>query len=134
MEPDKSCISIEDDGQSCPSPNKTRWVAQRAPDKPGDRMLSLEAVAWLDSLPQDVRPHNLAKRYPRICNRMVERWKFPELMIPYFDELLMDSRGGRQGFPMMIAIEIVSLKEHFLAILSSSKADVWDRNIASRDF
>jgi hypothetical protein len=65
---------------------------------------------------------------------MVERWKLPELMIPYFDELLMDTRRGRQGFPMMIAIEIVSLKEHVLAILSSSKADVWDRNIASRDF
>ena len=95
-------------------------------------MLSQEAAAWFDSLPQHVRPNDLAKRYPRICNHIVECWKYPALMVPYFDDLLMDNRGGRQGFPMIIATEIASLKEHYLATLSAPKGDVWDRVIASR--
>lgn len=57
---------------------------------------------------------------------MGERWQQPELIIPYFDELLMDNRGGRQGFPISIAIEIASLKEYFLAAHSTKNLDVWD--------
>jgi hypothetical protein len=66
MEADKSCISFEDDGQTGPSSDNTQWSARRAAERPADRMLSLEAVAWFDSLPEDVCPHQLAKRYPRI--------------------------------------------------------------------
>ena len=134
MDPDKPCCSTEGSEQSSPSPDKDRWAVQRAPEKPEDRILSLEALAWFDSLPQGVRPHNLAQRYPQICNRIVDRWKYPDLMIHFFDDLLLDSRVGRQGFPMMIAIEIARLKEHFLATLSTTKDDVWDRVIASRIF
>ena len=65
---------------------------------------------------------------------MVERWNFPDLMIPYFDDLLMDRRHGASGFPMTIAIEVASLKEHFLATLSTAKDDVWNRVTASRLF
>ena len=134
IRPDKPFERIEQADQANPSPEKDGRAAQRAPEKRGDRMLSLEAVDWLKSLPRDVRPYNLAQRYPRICNRMVERWKYPDLMIPNFDDLLMDRRRGRQGFPMTIAIEVAGLKEHFLATLSTAKDDVWNRVTASRLF
>jgi hypothetical protein len=108
------------------------WATKRAPPKLEDGMLSLEAVAWLDSLPQIVRPHQLARRYPRICNRLVERWNFRELIIPYFDNLLLDSGGGRQGFPLEMAIEIINLKEYFLERLTTSKLDARDGSIGRR--
>jgi hypothetical protein len=63
---------------------------------------------------------------------MVERWYYPDLMIPYFDAQLMDNGGDHQGFPM--TIEIVSLKEYFLAALSTTKGNTWDRVIARRIF
>ena len=115
--------------QARPSPGKYERADQRA-----DRILSLDAVDWLQALPHDVRPVNLAQRHPRICNRIAERWKYPELMVPYFDDLLMDGRGGRQGFPMSIAIEISSLREHYQATVSAATDDVWNRVVASRMF
>jgi hypothetical protein len=88
--------------------------------------LNAAAQAWYASLPHTVQPVQLSNRYPAICNRMAERWQDSKLIIPYFDELLMDNRGGRQGFPISIAIEIASLKEYFLAGHSTKTADVWD--------
>ena len=106
----------------------SQWTARRAPDQPEDGVLNAAAHDWFASLPTTVQPVLLAERYARICNRMAERWQHPDLMIPYFDDLLMDGRGGRQGFPMMIAIEIASLKEYFLDTLLAKKRDVWDHN------
>ncbi len=105
-----------------------QWTARRAPDRPEDGVLNADAQNWIAALPTAVKPVLLAERYSRICNRLAERWQHPELVIPYFDDLLMDGRGGRQGFPMMIAIEIASLKEYFLDTLVKDKRDVWDHN------
>ena len=134
VHPDRAGTRIEQTAQASPSPDQDRWADKRAPGNREDRILSPDAVDWLQSLPRDVRPYNLAQRYPRICNRMVERWKHPDLMIPYFDDLLMDRRGGRQGLPMTIAMEIAGLKEHYQATVSAKKDDVWNRVTASRMF
>jgi hypothetical protein len=114
MELDKIAVETKETDRPNPAPQRSGWEAWRAPAKPEDRTLSLEAVAWLDALSPDVRPHHLSERFPRICNRLAERWKHADLLVPYFDDLLMDNRGGRQGFPLSIAIEIVTLKEYFL--------------------
>lgn len=134
MNPNRFHIAVEHAKQSSPPPDNALGAARRAPEKPEDRTLSLTALAWFDSLPQGVRPHNLAQRYPRICNRIVDRWQYPDLMIRFFDNLLTDRRGGRRGFPMTIAIEIAGLKEHCQAIVSATNDDVWNRVIASREF
>lgn len=131
---DQAGKRVEQVGQASPAPDKDRCADQRGPKEWEDRILSLDAVDWLQSFPRDVRPYNLAQRYPRICNRMAERWKYPDLMIPYFDELLMDGRGGRQGFPMTIAMEIADLKEQYQATASTTRDDAWNRVIASRIF
>lgn len=132
--PDGAGKRIGQVDQASASPDKDRWASQRAREKPEDRTLSLKAQDWFDSLPQGIRPHNLAQRYPRICNRIVDRWKYPDLMIQFFDNLLTDRRGGRRGFPMTIAIEIAGLKEHCQAIVSATSNDVWNQVIASREF
>ena len=101
----------------------------RAPENPDDSTLHAAAKAWFDALPKPVQPVQLAERYPRICNRLAEKWPRDDLIRPYLDDLLMDGRGGRQGFPFSIAIEIASLKEYFLDALEHEKLDVWDRNL-----
>lgn len=54
-------------------------------------------------------PHELAEQFPRIIGKIIMLWGEPEAEA-YFNELLMDSRGGtRQGFPPNIASEIFSL-------------------------
>jgi hypothetical protein len=105
------------------------WSSRRAPECSEDQALNPGGQAWFDSLPLGLKPELLAQRYPRICNRMAERWSHAGLMTPYFDDLLMDSRGGRQGFPLLIAIEIANLKEFYLDNMAKKKRDVWDRNV-----
>ena len=129
------CFSPTEHGERpSTSADQDRWAEKRAPEKRQDQILSLESVAWLQSLPPNVTPHELARRYPRICNRMVERWKYPDLMIHFFDHLLIDNRGTRRGFPMTIALEIAGLQEHYQVTASATKDDVWNRVIASRIF
>ena len=128
MRPDET--NPPGEGAETPSsqPAAGAGAARRAPDSPEDGTLTAAAQTWYAALPKTVQPVLLAERYPGICNRMGERWQRPNLIILYFDELLMDNRGGRQGFPISIAIEIASLKEYFLDVLAANKLDVWDRN------
>lgn len=63
-------------------------------------------------------PHALDQQFPRIVNKIVILWGEPELEM-YFNELLMDSRGGtRQGFPPEIASEIFNLNMYHASILN----------------
>ena len=57
----------------------------------------------------DLYPHKLEERFPRIVDKIVDAWRSPELAAAVFDELLVDRRGGRQGFPPEIAREIYRL-------------------------
>lgn len=99
-----------------------------SPEWPEDKVLGREAKILLGGLPEEVRPQQLAEKYPRICNRLAELWSEPELVIHYFDDLLIDNRGGREGFPLGVLMEISKLKEHFLASYVPAKLDVWRVN------
>ena len=92
---------------------------------PEDKELNMEAKSLISSLPEEVRPLQLPQKFPRICNRIAELWDAPELAIPFFDGLLIDNRGGRDGFPLTIIMEISKLKEHFLATYVPHNLDVW---------
>ena len=53
-------------------------------------------------------PSELEARFERILNRIAELWHTPD-MEAYFDDLLIDKRGGRQGFPPEVGTEIFRL-------------------------
>jgi ankyrin repeat protein len=57
---------------------------------------------------EELYPILLEKEFPRILNRILQLWDSPEID-HYFNELLIDSRGDRQGFPPRIASEIIQL-------------------------
>ena len=84
--------------------------------------------AWLESLPMSVRPVALANKYPRIANRFALLWKQPRKCDVYFENLLVDERGGRQGFPQSVALELVTLKTHYQTVVFPVNRTVWDGN------
>ena len=104
--------------------SKTR----HAPSK-DDLELSAAAKVLLDSLDESVRPTRLAAAFPRIVNRMAGLWRSPRQMDRYFDDLLTDTRGNRQGFPLAILMELTSLKDHYLTKFPPlQRGDMWSED------
>jgi tankyrase len=55
-------------------------------------------------------PHALEERFDRILTKIDELWDRPELQ-EYFSNLIIDERGGRQGFPRQVLNEILMLRD-----------------------
>jgi len=55
-------------------------------------------------------PHHLEKKYERILKRIDEHWDTTEID-EVFADLIIDRRGGRQGFPTDVLNDIMRLKE-----------------------
>jgi hypothetical protein len=71
---------------------------------------------WLQELPSPVRPRALALQYARIANLLCAAWDHPQECRRYLNELLIDRRGGRRGFPKPVAREIRLLSEYYCQI------------------
>jgi hypothetical protein len=84
-------------------------ASQRQPESPYDRALNRSAITWLHDLPRTVRPRAAPLRFPRILNRLARYWDSPAMLDTVFDELLVDRRLGRKGFPAEILAEIRAL-------------------------
>ena len=110
-----------------PSPAEAAFKAmRRAPDETDTRLTS-EGQALMSSLDEAVQPKELAARYPRIVNQIARHWRTPAQMDKYFQDLLMDTRGNRQGFPLKIVMELSTLREHYTGMSGSARAaGSWD--------
>jgi hypothetical protein len=86
--------------------------------QPNTKLLP-QTVDWLLGLPPKVRPHSLAKKFARIANNLCYLWSDAIACRRYFNDLLTDHRGGRQGFPAPIAQELLTLRRYFDARSSS---------------
>ena len=53
-------------------------------------------------------PQKTEEKFPRIVEKIAVLWGTPQLA-RYFSELLFDDRGGREGFPPDIMIELFRL-------------------------
>jgi len=71
---------------------------------------------WLMSLPENYRPRALAARYARIANNLAAAWNTPAECRAYFDDLLIDRRGGRRGFPPEVLRELTRLQSAYEAL------------------
>ena len=72
------------------------------------------SLKWLKSLPEEARPVALATRYARIVNNLAHQWNDHDACGAYFDALLVDRRGNRQGFPPAVQADIRILLEYFI--------------------
>ena len=81
--------------------------------KPVDYMLPL-TMKWLGSLPEEIRPLALVKKYARIANLLALDWNKPVAFSSYLHSLLVDhSRGRRQGFPLDAHRELQTLRDYY---------------------
>ena len=103
------------------------WARVRAPIRHRDMALSAKATRWLSRLPTELQPTELCQRFPRIVNRIAAFWKDEGLTEYTFTELLADARGGRQGFPSKVVVELKALYElHLMRVdAQPSEADRW---------
>jgi hypothetical protein len=65
---------------------------------------------WFDSLPASCRPIEMMKTYPRIANRVAVAWREPQTAQEFINDLLLDRRGERQGFPPFVTLELMRLR------------------------
>ena len=96
--------------------------------KPEEVRLTAAAEGWLENLPDNVKPKVIQEQYPRIVNRLASMWKHPDEFVEYLDELLVDKRGDRDGFPMTIALELATIKDYYEITVhpERTKAYLWD--------
>jgi hypothetical protein len=91
--------------------------------------LTTTATTVLATIPTDVKPILLSIDFPHIVNKICELWTRPILLDRYFEELTVDARGGRKGFPLGVALEIANLREHYQTKVRPLKKTTWDMSI-----
>src|SRR5215472_16668695 len=103
------------------------YIQKRGAQEKDERDLTVAGKALLVSIPELEKPKKLAEAFPRIVNRMAALWAAPAEMNRYFEELLTDTRGGRQGFPLGVLMELTSLEDYYQTkVAPLAKGDVWD--------
>lgn len=93
--------------------DSTEPILPSRPFAPG-QPLDARAQRLLDSLPVEHRLDVLRRHYPHVVNRLAADWHLPRRMPAVFDELLLDARGLRDGFPFEAALELMQLHEYYI--------------------
>ena len=75
-----------------------------------------DTIVWLEELPDSVRPVALATGFPHVANRLSSVWRSPSRFDACMLSLLLDERGGRQGFPRAVASELAALSRYHATI------------------
>ena len=68
---------------------------------------------WIARLPQNVRPLNLLRQYPRVANALATSWPDRRAFRACLYSLLVDQRGNRKGFPPDVLAELMTLRSYF---------------------
>src|SRR5437764_490023 len=112
------------------SPNAVDPTALRGRERPQDRIAMPHTLTWADGLPSELRPLQLLKLYPRVANRLALCWGDKVLGNRLFEDLLVDRRGGRKGFPPAVRAEIVALRMAYprTSSIEASHTPHWDIN------
>jgi hypothetical protein len=70
-------------------------------------------LEWLKSLPPDVQPFAVVRRYARVANLIAATWEDSKAFHAYMESLLTDKRGNRKGFPPDVLAELLALQRHY---------------------
>jgi hypothetical protein len=84
---------------------------QRRAPRECDQALTGTTRHWLRRLPAGRRPWRLCEHFPRVANRIAWCWPDAALAAQVLDDLLVDRRGGRRGFPAPVARELQRLRQ-----------------------
>ena len=67
----------------------------------------------------DLYPHALEGRYSRVFNKIMAMWG-SQALEEHFSDLIVDKRGGRQGFPADVAADIILLSRLHTRLLETA--------------
>ena len=81
-----------------------------------EHRLEPAAIALLESLPPHLRLTMLRGQFPRLLNRVATAWHDRARLEETIDSLIIDRRGGRQGFPFEVLAELTELREYRSAL------------------
>jgi hypothetical protein len=70
-------------------------------------------LKWAASLPRNVQPLALMRQFPRLANQLAASWSDTPSVRLCLEGLLVDHRGGRQGFPPDVLRELLSLELYY---------------------
>ncbi len=99
--------------------------SSEADGQPKRTELSPDAVALLAQLPPRLRLPTLPGAFPHIVNRLAQVWQRPGEFERYMQELMLDSRGNRHGFPLEVVAELTALREYHQSRRQPKKNDPW---------
>jgi len=91
--------------------NDSSWTKRRM-SEPANGLLK-PTFAWASSLPLEIQPRTLLYKFPRIANLIAAMWQDPNSIRRYVDDLLVDRRGSRQGFPVEVLRELFQLRAYY---------------------
>lgn len=94
-----------------PQAPEADWTKRRTAE-PANGLLK-PTFTWASTLPLDVQPRALLFKFPRIANLIAALWQDPNSLRRYVDDLLVDKRGSRQGFPLDVLRELFRLRAHY---------------------
>jgi hypothetical protein len=87
------------------------WTKHRK-SEPANGLLK-PTFAWASTLPVEAQPRSLMYKFPRIANLLAAMWPDPTSFRRYMDDLLVDKRGNRQGFPVDVLKELFELRAYY---------------------
>ena len=84
-------------------------------DVPADALaqLSLQAQRILLRMPVETRPLHCAKEHPWMLDRLLASWDSPATFRRQLSDLLIDTRGNRQGFSFDALAELSALGDYY---------------------
>ena len=86
------------------------WQRLREQPRPQDLVLSPRATTWCESLHQRNQPTQLCALFPRVANRLALCWNDSALASRVLDDLVVDKRRNRAGFPPEVSQELIQLR------------------------
>src|SRR5215467_566209 len=107
---DHVTISPKREREGVPAEHAQDWATRRKA-KPAEVMLPT-TMRWVAGLPRDVQPLALSNAFPRIANMLARLWPSPGAFRDYMEELLVDRRRGRKGFPVEVLTDLHRLRAY----------------------
>ena len=64
-------------------------------------------------MPAEVRPLALLRAFPRIANILARTWNDAAEFQTSLEDLLIDRRGNRSGFPVEVLEDLLTLRDYY---------------------
>jgi hypothetical protein len=109
--------------------HEQHWKIRRKA-RPADALLPT-THRWMNALPLNAQPWALASAFPRIANMLARLWPNAAAFADYTDELLVDRRGGRKGFPVEVLADLHKLRAYHDTV-NPDQLDIWEHSTLRR--